>query len=120
MPPEGRFTSTTPQHAVFSDDFNDGIITNVACVREALIEVDLISASFSKRKRCVERSGLDPRIRSRLHGYVLVADEPRYALHQVGDGGDLARAAPYAERSAGQVVGLQGEIQMAFSRVRFA
>ena len=72
------------------------------------------------RMRCVERSGLDPRIRSRLHGYVLVADEPRYALHQVGDGGDLARAAPYAKRSEGQVVGLQGEIQMAFSRVRFA
>ena len=45
MPPEGRFTTPPQQNAVFSDDFNDGIITNAMCVREALIEVDLISAS---------------------------------------------------------------------------
>ena len=46
MPPEGRFTTPMTQNAVFSDDFNDKIITNPTCVREALIEVDLISASF--------------------------------------------------------------------------
>ena len=46
MPPEGRFTTPMPQRAVFADDFNDRIITNPTCVREALIEVDLISASF--------------------------------------------------------------------------
>ena len=32
---------------MFSDDFNDGIITNPTRVREALIEVDLISASLN-------------------------------------------------------------------------
>ena len=47
MPPEGRFTTPTTQNAVFSDDFNDRIITNATCVREALIEVDLISASLT-------------------------------------------------------------------------
>ena len=47
MPPEGRFTTPTTQNAMFADDFNDGIITNAILVREALIEVDLISASFS-------------------------------------------------------------------------
>ena len=47
MPPEGRFTTPTTQNAVFSADFNDRIITNATCVREALIEVDLISASHS-------------------------------------------------------------------------
>ncbi len=46
MPPEGRFTTPTVQNAMFSDDFNDEIITNAMCVREALIEVDLISASL--------------------------------------------------------------------------
>ena len=47
MPPEGRFTTPTTQHAVFSNDFNDRIITNATRVREALIEVDLISASLT-------------------------------------------------------------------------
>ena len=46
MPPEGRFTTPTTQNAVFSDDFNDEMITSGACVREALIEVNLISASL--------------------------------------------------------------------------
>ena len=48
MPPEGRFTTPTTPSTVFSDDFNDKIITNATCVREALIEVDLISASSSR------------------------------------------------------------------------
>ena len=46
MPPEGRFTTLTPQNAVFSDDFNDGIIANCTRVRETLTEVGLIT-SFS-------------------------------------------------------------------------
>ena len=49
MPPEGRFTKPTTQNAGVSDDFNDGIIANATCVREALIEVDLISASPGSR-----------------------------------------------------------------------
>ena len=52
MPPEGRFTTPTPQHAVFFNDFNDEIITNAMCVREALIEVDLISASLRYSLSC--------------------------------------------------------------------
>ena len=46
MPPEGRFTTPMTPSTVFSNDFNDRIITNATCVREALIEVDLISASL--------------------------------------------------------------------------
>ena len=46
MTQPGRFTTPTAQNAVFSDDFNDRIITNATRVREALIEVDLISASL--------------------------------------------------------------------------
>ena len=59
MPPEGRFTTPTTQHAVFSDDFNDGIITNTICVREALIEVDLISASTRYRPKTPCRAALE-------------------------------------------------------------
>ena len=47
MSPEGRFTTPTTKNAGVSDDFNDRIITNATCVREALIEVGLISASYN-------------------------------------------------------------------------
>ncbi len=61
MPPEGRFTTPTKQNAVFSADFNDGIITNATRVREALIEVDLISASPNNAMPSTERiyAGID-------------------------------------------------------------
>ena len=64
MPPEGRFTTPTPQNAVFSDDFNDRIITNPTFVREALIEVDLISASlsFTWRGRIFVTAARNPRL----------------------------------------------------------
>ena len=55
MPPEGRFTTPTVQNAVFSGDFNDEIITNAMCVREALIEVDLISASIDALSTSAKR-----------------------------------------------------------------
>ena len=58
-PPEGRFTTPTVQSAVFSDDFNDGIITNATCVCEALIEVELISASL--KSACDLQEGMPRR-----------------------------------------------------------
>ena len=64
MPPEGRFTKPTTQNAGVSDDFNDRIITNATCVREALIEVDLISASlgFTRRGRIFVKAARKPRL----------------------------------------------------------
>ena len=46
------------------DDFNDRIITNATCVREALIEVDLISASlgFTRRGRIFVTAARKPRL----------------------------------------------------------
>ena len=40
--------------------FNDRIITNATCVREALIEVDLISASFNRTMPIVSGNPPNP------------------------------------------------------------
>ena len=75
MPPEGRFTKPTTQNAVFSDDFNDRIITNATCVREALIEVDLISASLIIL--CVRMRILClPRLSYRIHAATVLSRLP--------------------------------------------
>ena len=92
MPPEGRFTKPTTQNAGVSDDFNDEIITNAMCVREALIEVDLISASSRCPPRCGQESAT-PRNRSDM------TDHAPQNMHQKW----MATCLDLARQGAGRV-----------------